>query len=91
MECSLAIVFIGAIFGGCQFDGSNLGSSDDGGASSSEADATIRIDAAPGIDASMPDGPTPTYTAYWSFDENTLDATGAHNGVSWRRIGFTYL
>lgn len=79
--CSLAIVFIGAILGGCQFDGSNFGSSDDGGASSGETDATIRIDASYEIDASVADGPMPTYTAYWSFDENTLDATGDHNGT----------
>jgi hypothetical protein len=78
MKPVLTIVSIAALLGGCQFDGSNSLALGDGGSPSKEPDAAVGIDASTNPDA---DTPPPTYAAYWSFDENVDDATGAHNGT----------
>ncbi len=60
---------------GCQFDGSNLRGAED--APNTEVDADVGSDGSSG-DANAP---TPSYSAYWSFDNDVSDATGVHDGV----------
>ncbi len=80
MQQPLPALLLAFALGGCQFDVSNTSTLDDSDIIAADASATESPDAKLGAPDAEP-VPQGTYLAYWSFDVDARDTTGAYDGT----------